>query len=136
MKSFIKFMPNYVAEVSGLKPNRTTETITFSRILARHFLKGYLNNSLYFSMLEQNAHDAELEVLRCGYQSISVLRATANLMCMTSKRVSKLLDRCTAICTYRDLLGLDPIPERHYPNIYNGKLTEVDQNILKGDLDG
>jgi hypothetical protein len=46
---------------------------------------------------------------------------------VNQEKCRQVLDRCEAICTFRELSGLDPIPPRYFPNLYENTMDIIEK---------
>lgn len=118
-KSYLQKLPlSFLMACKLTKPYRQTETFALYHTLAHSALYHHIKGSLFFSEDEQRLHDAELFAKQRTINGLDHLHQVSALVGFTVDKCRQILDRCEAICVYRDLNGLEPIPPRYYPNLF------------------
>ncbi len=124
--SFVKVMPNaFLREAVLSRPIRYAELSALYNVLAIENLLMFLNSSINFSERQQDIFDAEREAMQAGYEFLGVMPVVSSLTNLTINECVINLDRIDAICVLREMLDLEPIPPRHYPNKFQGQVEKL-----------
>lgn len=122
-KSFIKKMPlSFLRACQLTTPIRYAEVFALYHILSNEVLFHHIKDSLYFTEDEQRLQDADIFAKKNSMDGIDHMPTVSLMVGFTIDKCINILDRCEAICTYRNMNGYDPIPPRTYPNIFEEEL--------------
>lgn len=128
--SFTKIMPiGFLREATLTRPIRYTEVIGLYNVLAVDNLSLFLNSTIYFNEQQQDVFDAEREIMSAGFEFLGVMPLLSSMVNLTSNTCVKILDEIDAICVYREMLNLEPIPPRFYANKFNNTVPKLHENI-------
>lgn len=99
---------------------RSVEIDTEFRIL---FCKtigiNYLKNSIALTREEQETLDCEIATMLFGFEGSTVRNLMAWQLNRDEKQIEETLDKVEAKCHFRNILGIDPLPPRYYPDRFN-----------------